>query len=658
MRSGSLLVGVLAVLAACPAPQVPTVAIPPVSTGKVRVRVFAEPSPVRMLAVTERFVFVATQTDVERFDAGGGVFAMSSNAALAGRQIIALGPDPQQGAVWIATNGGLGRYDATTETYSAMPMPAPSLGLDFDEVAKQAASVAPSIDGGAWLGTEQGLFYVHPETGWSATAIKDPVRALLRDRAGWLWIATPAGLRARKPSGDVVTVGPLNGCAITEPRLLIEMPGDRMLVIGTDSDGHELMAFGEELAWDSYRALPDVRWDAAAARGDGAVVMGGGRVYRILPQDPQRARPLARDGLRLAAVEGAPMSPWSIEPIDLVVPPGATSLVAADDHLLIGTRDLGTARFRVGSAQPPDWLRRNQMFEQASSLSVACAAAEDCWIATGAHKAWHWTGAGFVAGGPEHRVLAVVRDDEGTIYALHRGDAEPSVRLSKLEGNEWTEVPDVVLTTPGSEAEVSFARVAASGALWVGLRYRIGAETRGFGIAIVDPGDGKVAYHHSEGELDSSLSSVMLPVPTGIADADLRGETAWFATSQGVVRLAKGQLTSWTERDGLKAPVARAVAVASDGRVVVGTSEGAGVWDGKTWEFPAALRFSLNDVAATRNGRVWMATDRGIAAWDGSRIRRLDTRRGLAENQVLDVAVDHLDRVWARGPGSLTLLSQ
>ena len=32
--------------------------------------------------------------------------------------------------------------------------------------------------------------------------------------------------------------------------------------------------------------------------------------------------------------------------------------------------------------------------------------------------------------------------------------------------------------------------------------------------------------------------------------------------------------------------------------------------------------------------------------------------RGLAENEVFDVAADQFDRVWARGPGSLTLISQ
>ncbi|HSN27517.1 MAG TPA: hypothetical protein VLT45_14580, partial [Kofleriaceae bacterium] len=136
------------------------------------------------------------------------------------------------------------------------------------------------------------------------------------------------------------------------------------------------------------------------------------------------------------------------------------------------------------------------------------------------------------------------------------------------------------------------------------------------------------------------------------------GDIAWFATNEGVARLAGGQVTVWTEADGLRSELARAVTIAVDGGVIVATGAGAGVWTGKGWEFPPALRFEVNDVVATRNGQVWMGTERGIAAWDGHKVRRVDTRRGLAENDVLDVTADQFDRVWARGPASLTLVSQ
>jgi hypothetical protein len=362
--------------------------------------------------------------------------------------------------------------------------------------------------------------------------------------------------------------------------------------------------------------------------------------------------------MRLVPMTGPTTSEWVIEPTTLVVPAGATVLGAVDDQLLIGTRDLGTARYRDGDSQPRDWLRRKQMFQDANYLSVACTAANDCWLATGARRAWHWNGERFLSGGPDDVVLAVARDPAGPIYALHRAPTEKEVHLSRVDNTgTWTRVSKATLATPGDAPEVSFARFSESGTLWIGLRYRDGEERRAYGIAIVETGTGKVAYHRTEVSA-AAKKEKMLPIPVGVVDADVRGDTAWFATNEGIARLVDGQVTVWTEADGLRSELARAVTISPEGDVIVATGAGAGVWDGKAWGFPAALRFEINDVVATRNGHVWMATERGIAAWDGKKVRRVDTRRGLAENVVLDVTVDQFDRVWARGPGSLTLISQ
>lgn len=656
MRS-ALLIGLALGLAACPPPEPPR-PLPPVSTGKVRVRVFTEPSPVRMVVGAERFVFVATGDDLERFDDGGGVFALSA-ATKRVSSVLALGPDPDRKLVWILSDAGVGRYDAQTETYEELLEPPASIGLDFATLEKEGgAAIASASDGGAWIGTAKGLLYVSSKGGWTATPIKDPIKAVVRDRAGWLWIATTTGLIARNPKGSSAHIGAGQGLMISSPRLLVEMPGDRMLVIGTDEQGKERVAFGKGMAWHTYRALPDVTWDAATRRGNGAVVMGGGRVYRIGLAEPNMVRPLARDGMRLVAVTVGAPNEWVIDPIDLVVPPGATSLGAVDDQLLIGTRDLGTARFVMssdGHAHPRDWLRRKQMFQDATTLSVACSGVDDCWIATGARQAWHWTGARFVAGGPDEVVLGVVRDPGGMIYALHRNGTEATARLSRIDRTgAWTLVPNVTVQTPGAAAEISFARFASATALWVGLRYRDGIERRPYGLAIIDTAAGKVAYHRT----GDTSAKTMLPIPVGLVDGDVRGDTAWFATNEGVARLAENQVRMWTEADGLQSELARAVTIAPSGNVIVATGAGAATWDGRGWEFPAALRFEINDVVATRNGQVWMATERGIAAWDGQKVRRVDMRRGLAENQILDVAVDQFDRVWARGVGSLTLISQ
>ncbi|HEU0035166.1 MAG TPA: hypothetical protein VFQ53_31285 [Kofleriaceae bacterium] len=659
MAYRGLIAGLLALsAAACARREPPVVVIPPVSTGKVRVRVFTEPSPVRLLASAGRFVFVATDGDLERWADDGSVLPLSAEQGLSGSQIVALAPDVDRRWVWVLTEGGLGHYDLSSEAFQQVAAPPPALAIDFAALAKEGASVAPAADGGAWLGTARGLVYVDAQGAWTPTLVKEPIRALARDQNGWLWIATKLGLIARKPNGQTVRIGGAEGCAIVDPRLLVELPDANMLVIGADESGHDRLAFGKQTAWTTYRALPDVKWDAAARRGNGAVVMAGDRVYRISPLDVTHVRPLAREGLRLVAL-ASKKAEWMIDPVDVVVPPGAMSIASVDDQLLIGTRDLGTARYRDGDQHPRDWLRRRQMFLDATTLSVACAKETDCWIATGARQAWHWMGDRFVPGGPDQVVLAVVRDPAGPIFALHRTAGDSLVKLSRIEpNNTWLVVPKVALSAAGNEPEVSFARFAAPGQLWVGLRYRDeGEAVHSYGVAIVETATGKVTYHRT-GDIAVDRKTKVMPLPEGVLDADVRGETAWFATSDGIARLAGSKLETWATGDGLRAQSPRAVTIGADGAVIVATGQGAARWDGKAWEFPAPLRFDINDVVATRNGQVWMATERGIAAWDGHKVRRVDTRRGLAENRIIDVAADQFDRVWARGPGSLTLISQ
>ena len=613
---------VLCAATGCPAPE-GVAPIPPISANKVHVRVFTQPSPVRSVASAGKYVFVATDHDVERWSGDGDPVR-----SVTSEHVVALAPDAERKWLWILTETGLGHYDAARDLFTPARQPA---GVDYSD----GASLAPADDG-AWVGTSHGLFHV--AEAWDATSVKDPVKALVRDRAGWLWIATSTGLVVRKPSGDLVKIGAPEGFAIAEPRLVIALPGDRVLVIGGDEQGHERLAFGRELAWTTYRALPDVRWDAATARGNGVVVMGGDRVFRIVPADPAVVRPLARDGMRLVPLTSA-TSDWTIEPIDIVLPPGATALGAPGDQLLIGPRDLGTARYRESDVRPLEWMRRRQMFDDAMSLSVACAQAQDCWIATGAHGAWHWAKDRFVIGGPADQiVLAVVRDPAGPIYALHRAEDDAVIHVSKIDRTGWTPLAKISISTPGDAPEISFARFASAGSLWVGLRYREGKERRSYGVAVIDIANARIAHH---------------PEPVGIVDGDVRGTIGWFATTEGVSRLMNGAIKLWPRDEHV-----RAVAMRIDGSAVIATDQGAGIWDGKTWDFPAALRFEIADVVATKHGQVWMATERGIVAWDGKKIRRVDIRRGLAENEVLDLAIDQFDRVWARGPGSLTLVSQ
>ncbi|HEY0254195.1 MAG TPA: hypothetical protein VGC41_21850 [Kofleriaceae bacterium] len=651
-------IGLVAALTGCPPPEpVRPPPIPPVSTGKVRVRVFTEPSPVKDIGSAGKYLFVATDDSIQRWDDTGAVMVMTADHGLSGDHVTALAADHDRKWLWVLTDGGLGHYDAQTEVYTELSAPPAALDIDYQELAKDGASLTAAVEGGVWLGTPKGLVFASDKGGWLALPVKDAVRAIVRDKSNYVWIATKGGLLARKPNGDVIKIGASVGCEVADPRLLVEAPGDRVMVFGSDLEGHERIAIGNKSGWTSYRALPEIAWDAATREGDSVMLMGGGRVYRVQQAQPNTAvRPLARDGARLVATTQAGVTnDWVIDPIDMVLPPSPTMLGSAKDELLVGTRDLGTARYARGDSHPRDWLRRKQMFEDANALTVACHTPNDCWVATGARQAWHWNGERLSAGGPDQIVLAVSRDPSGAIFALHRTASDKEIHMSRIDPTAWTPIAKVALETPGDVPEISFARFQSATSLWVGLRYRDGAERRAYGVAIVEPATGKVTYHRTEQTVQKSK---MLPIPIGVVDADLRGDVAWFATSEGVARLQNNTVKVWTEADGLRSELARAVTIAQDGTVFVGTGAGAAVWNGKVWTFPPALQFEINDLVATHNGQVWMATERGIAAWDGKKVRRVDTRRGLTENSVLDVAADQFDRVWARGPGSLTLISQ
>jgi ligand-binding sensor domain-containing protein len=645
---------VLLVLGACNAAEVP-VSVPPVSKGTVRIRSFTEPSAARQIRVAGRFVFVVTGQGIERWGADGNVIELSATHGLPSDDISSVAVDGEHKAMWILTPGSLGRYDTATEVYTQVAEPIASVGLQLAALrASDRTALAAATDGGAWVGTPQGLHYGSDE-GWASTTIKEPVLSLAMANDGVV-IATNKGLMMRRTSGEVIAIGAEQGCLVARPELVLSAPKlGGTLVIGSDENGAPRLAIGRGSQWHSFRVLPGTGFDDAVAHGDEVLLMGGGQLYRLTLRDQSEPRPLARDGVRLSAMSSAGPD-LALSSMPTLLPPGAVSLAVSGELLLVGTRDIGVARYLQSEARPSSWLRRRRMFVDATTLSVACAAQDNCWVATGSRSAWHWTGDRFAAGGPDDVVLAVVRDRTGVIFALHRAARATAIQLSRVDlAGVWTRIPKIALATPGQDPEISFVRFASSGALWVGLRYRDGVEVRAWGVAVVEIGSGKVQYHHTSANADERKK--MMPIPVGVVDADVRGDAAWFATNEGVARLTLGTVKIWNESNGLRSELARAIAVSRSSAVFVATGAGVGRFDGVAWQFPVQLRFEVNDLAVTAGGQLWMATGRGIAAYDGTKVRRVDLRRGLVENQIVDIAIDRYDRIWGRGPGSLTLIS-
>lgn len=640
-------------LGACAAVEPPPI-VPPVSRGLVQIRSFTEVTAARGIHPLGAFVFVHKGDGLERWDRQGHVLEIAATHGLAGTPPVAVAADPQRQLLWMLSPGELGRYHVGDETYRPLPVE-PPLAEALAELAPDAvAMLAPAVGGGVWLAGPFGLYYASDENTLSVP-FAEPVTALA-DTAEGLLIGSPRGLWLRRSSGDVLELGAEHGLLLPRVGHLAAMPAlGAVLAIGRDEQGQTRLALGQGGRWHTYRLLPNLELSALTSDDGGALLLGSSQILRLAPRALRGTRPLLRDGVRVAPLTpGAPE--LELTALPWLLPAAPVSLAATDEHVLLGTRDLGVARFAANELRPGSWLRRRHMFADASTLSVACTAASSCWLATGARSAWRWNGERFEADGPDEVVLAVVRDRGGSIWALHREARDATIRLSRLEGSgQWTPFPKAALVTAEKDPEVSFVRPSSSGALWVGLRYRDGRQLRDGGVAVIEPSAGRSQLLSPAAGPRVRGVSAEPTVPAGVVDGDVRGEVAWLATAGGVARLAGRSPLRWSDVGGLGA--ARAIAVTRDAVVYAATAGGVGRLLGERWLFPAMLAFQANDLAVTSDGLLWMATPRGLAVYDGTKVRRVDLRRGLVENQILDIAIDRYDRVWARGPGSLTLIS-
>lgn len=638
---------------------------PQPAKGTVRVRTITDGQPVRMLVPAGRYLFAVGPHGVDRWQPSDGqVLPLSRDHGLPGDRVLAVAADETRDWLWMSTDGGLGYYDVANQTFSEVTA---SATVDLTvERAEGAIQLAPASDGGVWIGHPRGLYYTNPSGQWTGTPITTPIRALALGDDGWLWIGTGGGVIGREPTGETYQYGAEHGCDVVAVRLIARAPGGGILVIGENAAGKQRLAVRRDEQWTSYKISPDVTIDSVAAAGDAVIARGGRRLYRLAAAAASKKRKLTRDGVRLLPVRGeAATAAVTIELLPASLAADSTAVAAIGDEIFVGTRDIGISAWRADATQPARWLRRGQLVADASTVTIACRAAADCWIATGTRNAWHFDGEAFEPGGVESQaVLAVVRAADNTIYALHRSGDGAVIELSRIDraaGNvagpdTWTPI-GVTLQTPGERPTVSFARFAPDGQLWIGLAYVDGLDVRPWGVALVDVTVGMVAYHHETSD-QIERSQGVLPVPIDVVDAAFASQDeVWMATSEGVARLAGTEVTVFSEANGLASEVVRAVALGGGGIVFAATSAGVGTYDGEAWTFPRELSFPVNDLALADDGRLWMATDRGVALYDGRKVKRIDVRRGLLENEILDLTLDEHGRVWARGEASLTLIS-
>jgi len=627
----------------------------------VRVRSFTEATPVTSVSAVLPYGFAATVRGLDRWDLRTGQrLLLTRDHGLPGDRVMATALDAGRGWLWVATDGGVTRYEIESGVFSGVPV-APTDALTA--IAKNVHALSPAGTGGVWVGGPAGLAYAESNGDWKDIGLKQPVSALHRDKAGNLWIGTDGhGVFLRKVDGALESYGDKDHQRVRKVRFITEGPDGATMIVGDTDDGKQRIAIYREGTLASFRASPDERWIAAARRGSEVVVLTKHQLYAV-GTARKGARRLSREGMRLVPLASGSdtarsRSPYVISQVEARVPSGAHSIAAAGDELLIGTNDLGTALVKPGSKRA-QWLRRGELGGGGEDISVACADRDDCFVATGGKGVWHFDGVTFSPlGDPEAFVLAVARSVGGEIFALFRMGDEAKVRFARIDSGAWTEVEEIQVETPGHHASLSFAKFSPRGMLWLGLLYQDEVNQElSYGVAEIDISLALVAYHHASYD-ETEADKGVLPIPISVTDVAFLGEQeVWLASQEGAVRIQGQTMRVYMESEGLVSELLRSIAVTTGGVVFAATGAGVGVFDGDKWSAPAPLQRAVNAVAVGADGKLWMATPRGVAAYDGARVRRLDSRRGLLEDDIADIAIDQFGRIWALSEHGISIVT-
>jgi hypothetical protein len=594
------------------------------------VRSFTEASSITRLVSAPPYAFAATAAGgLDQWDLRSGRAVPLESLVQLAEPILDLAYDPGRRALWIVGAEGVARYDLATGGVTRLPPPpsgeSASSFLD--------AAVEPSPDGGVWLGLRDGLYFADATGSWQPTAIDTPVAALHLDAAGTLLVGTAAGLMAIDPGAAPRWID----CPLARVRTVVAAPGGAF-AIGEDEVGEQRVAYLSGEGCEGFRVSPARRLRDAASDGERVLLLTSEGLYQLVAREPRRQiRRLARDGMTLiplapSAEVGAgrlAQAPLELSPVAAEVPAGAHTVAISGREVLVGTLSLGTARISLGGdpRASPRWLRRSELARSAVHLSVVCGGERDCSLANGSGGLWRFDGERFARREGATPVIGVVEID-GSIFRLTARHGEPSIEIVRPgEG--------------GAAASLSLPDGVELRALEAGPR---GSLLVGWVAAGAAPGDPLVGASWID-----LAGGGELRLDGPIHDLTRCGEHVFVASGGGVLEIG-GRLRIV---DG--GPVLR-LACDRDQRLIIATATRIARAQDGAWVELVRLTEPVRDLAVAGDDRLFLATGDGVGVWDGAKVRRYDVRRGLIDNDVLEIALDRFNRVWLRGRTGLGLI--
>jgi len=572
------------------------------------------------------FVWVATQGGLHRYDGQRYVqfrHDPRDPASLPDSYVTALAPEGDH-LLWVGSYSQyVSRLDLATGDIQRFEGAASG-----DQAQRQVAALLPHA-GKLWVGTLAGLERLDPATGTRDRVItldpralrSWPRQALVAGREGEVWYGTHTGLYRVGARGGVERLRP----GLSVRALTIDHRGQLWIgaaqgLFRLASDGRSLLrvwpAAGEpDTEVHAIAEAPDHQLWLAVTQGVLRLDPGTGRSLHLREQ-PGVLSGLPEDGINTLMVDRGGML-WL---------GGQFRGVTVTDPS--GTRFTYVLNLATGGEHNPATDDSIRSITQDTSGAL--------WLGTDDARLLRYDLAGdrfedytthipMPPDQPPARVMALARGADGQIWVA---TGHGLLRLDPRQGTL-----ERVALGRYTEAGIRSLMLARSGALWIG--------TSNNGALRYSPGDGEVLHY---GYRDGDLHQLSHPAVHAMLE-DRRGRI-WLGTGDGLDLLdpTSGRLRHF--RHDIKAPgslpgnLVRALLQAADGQIWVGTHAGLSrvieATDGRI-AFAHPLAEALRDrpvpvvfsIAEAPAGTLWLGTDNGITRFES----RTDRYRlyGLAD---------------------------
>ncbi|HEY0760721.1 MAG TPA: two-component regulator propeller domain-containing protein [Acidisarcina sp.] len=535
----------------------------------------------------------------------------------------------RDGYLWLATDGGLVRFDGAQFVVFDKQSPA---GLRSNAIT----ALLEDRSGALWIGTTDGLVRRRGAEFTSFTTADglpaNNVSGLYQDRGGSLWILTSGGAAVLKDRTDVrpgagsrPRFGAVAGAIDLSSNAAIAQAADGSMWIG-GATGVFILRDGERVSPPA--GLAALETEALAAAADGSIWIGTRSGVEVVSSAGQITTLDQRQGL-------------PADDVTTLLADSAARVWIGTARGLVLLQNGRTAKYGVKDGLPGEHIQAIYSDREGA-----------IWVSTNRgvarFDAGHFSAFGPRDGLSGNVVLSMLEDREGSLWL-----GTESGGLTVLRDQKFT---TYTAASGLSEDLVRSVYQDRAGVLWIG--------TNGGGL---DRGNGSTPDRSAGGPPAFTNLSTANGLSSNIvlAIADDHEGSLWVGTPDGLDRIRNGHVTVFTSADGLADDFVRSIYTAADGTIWIGTRRGLSHlkdgrftsytrMDGLGSDLVGALleqHQRLSPAARSTNGAsrpaaLWIGTLGGLSRLEDGRFTTLTTRDGLSSNIVTALYEDTDGALW------------